>query len=69
MKIGSVSQYADISLVKNGKETKLSGFPERDEIMGDEAIKFADYIEKARNLKPITTRYLPLRTMFIPVWT
>ena len=45
VKIGSVSQYADISLVKNGKETKLWGCPTRDEIMGDEAIKFADYIE------------------------
>ena len=45
VKIGSVSQYADISLVKNGKGTKLWGCPTRDEIMGDEAIKFADYIE------------------------
>lgn len=45
VKIGSVSQYSDVSLVKNGNETKLSGFPSRDEIMGDEAIKFADYIE------------------------
>ena len=45
VKIGSVSQYADISLVKNVKETKLWGCPSRDEIMGDEAIKFADYIE------------------------
>lgn len=51
VKIGSVSQYADISLVKNGKETKLLGFPERDEIMGDEAIKFADYIEKSKEFK------------------
>lgn len=46
VKIGSVSQYADISLVKDGKETKLWSCPTRDEIMGDEAVKFADYIEK-----------------------
>ena len=45
VKLGSVSQYGDISLVKDGKETKLSGMPTRDEIMGDEAVKFADYIE------------------------
>ncbi|MEE1330473.1 MAG: Gfo/Idh/MocA family oxidoreductase [Acutalibacteraceae bacterium] len=51
LKIGSVSQYADISLVKDGKETKLSHFPSRDEIMGDEAIKFADYIENFKEFK------------------
>lgn len=45
LKIGSVSQYGDISLVKGGTETILSEMPTRDEIMGDEAIKFADYIE------------------------
>ena len=45
LKIGSVSQYGDISLVKGGTEIVLSEMPARDEIMGDEAIKFADYIE------------------------
>ncbi len=48
LKIGSVSQYGDISLVKNSTETTLSGMPSRDEIMGDEAIKFADYIENRK---------------------
>ncbi len=45
VQIGSVSQYADISLVQNGTATNLSGFPSRDQIMGDEAVKFADYLE------------------------
>lgn len=48
LKIGSVSQYSDISLVKGGAETILSEMPARDEIMGDEAIKFADYIENGK---------------------
>ena len=46
VKIGSVSQYADISLVKDGKETLLFGMPDRAEVMLGEAEKFADYIEK-----------------------
>lgn len=45
VKIGSVSQYADISLVKDGKETLLFGTPDRAEVMRGEAEKFADYIE------------------------
>lgn len=45
IKIGSVSQYADISLVKDGKETLLFGMPDRAEVMLGEAKKFADYIE------------------------
>lgn len=46
VKIGSVSQYADISLVKDGKEALLFGTPDRAEVMRGEAEKFADYIEK-----------------------
>lgn len=46
IKIGSISQYADISLVKDGKETVLLTTPERAEVMRGEAEKFADYIEK-----------------------
>lgn len=45
VKIGSVSQYADISLVKDGKETLLFGMPDRAEVMLGEVEKFADYIE------------------------
>lgn len=46
VKIGSVSQYADISLVKDGREVPLLGMPDRAEVMRGEAEKFADYIEK-----------------------
>lgn len=45
LRIGSVSQYAEATLVAGGTEQWLTGTPTRDEIMGDEAIKFADYIE------------------------
>ena len=45
VKIGSISQYADISLVKDGKEALLLGIPDRAEVMRGEAEKFADYIE------------------------
>lgn len=45
VKIGSISQYADISLVKDGKETLLLKTPDRAEVMRGEAEKFADYIE------------------------
>ena len=45
VKIGSISQYADISLMKDGKEIPLLGIPERAEVMRGEAEKFADYIE------------------------
>ena len=45
VKIGSISQYADISLVKDGKEALLFGTPDRAEVMRGEAEKFADYIE------------------------
>ena len=45
VKIGSVSQYADISLVKDGKETLLLGTPDRAEVMRGEAQRFAEYIE------------------------
>ena len=45
IKIGSISQYADISLVKNGKEALLLGIPDRAEVMRGEAVIFADYIE------------------------
>ena len=45
VKIGLVSQYADISLVKDGKEILLLGTPDRAEVMRGETQKFADYIE------------------------
>lgn len=45
IKIGSISQYADISLVKGGKESLIFGMPERAEVMRGEAERFADYID------------------------
>ena len=45
VKIGSISQYADISLVRDDKEHLLLGTPDRAEVMRGEADKFADYIE------------------------
>lgn len=45
IKIGSISQYADISLFKDGKESIILGMPERAEVMRGEAERFADYIE------------------------
>lgn len=46
LKIASISQYAGASLIKNGSVTELTGFPSRDELMGDEARKFADFVEQ-----------------------
>lgn len=46
VKIGSVSQYADISLIKDGKEVPLLRLPDRAEVMRGEAEKFADYTQK-----------------------
>lgn len=54
IKIGSISQYAEISLVKNGKEEKLLGMPERAEVMRGEADRFADYIENHADKEDIT---------------
>lgn len=44
LKIASVSQYAGVTLVKNGCETVISGFPERAELMSGEAERFAAII-------------------------
>lgn len=51
LKIGSVSQYADVSLVRNGTEIKLCGMPERAEIMSAEANKFAAYVSDMARYK------------------
>ena len=44
LKISSVSQYAGVSLVINGKEEIITEFPSRAEIMSGEASYFADFI-------------------------
>ncbi len=43
--IGSVSQYADITLHTDDKTEKLLDYPPRAEVMAGEAEKLADYIE------------------------
>lgn len=45
IKIGSVARYGDITLIKQGKSTRLLGMPDHAEAMCFEAEKFADYIE------------------------
>lgn len=44
LKISSVSQYAGVSLVINGKEEIITEYPSRAEIMSGEASYFADFI-------------------------
>lgn len=44
LKIGSVSQYTDVRLVKNGEEHIIVGSPDKAQLMSGEAVKFADYI-------------------------
>lgn len=46
VRIGSISQYAAITLVQDGRETVLLDTPSRAEVMRGEADTFADYIEK-----------------------
>lgn len=49
VKIKYISQYAGVGIVKNGVETGIVGYPEREELMRDEAEKFADYIENSES--------------------
>ena len=44
LKIKYVSQYAGVTLVKDGKEQIITEFPTKAELMSGEAQKFADYI-------------------------
>ncbi len=45
VRMGSISQYGDIRLVKDGVETLLYHMPDRNEAMGGEAARFADFVE------------------------
>ncbi len=45
LKISSVSQYAGVTLVLNGKEEIITEFPTRAELMSGEAGKFAEFIK------------------------
>ena len=44
LKLRFISQYAGVSLVKDGEEKQITGFPSRAELMSGEADHFADYI-------------------------
>ncbi len=50
VKIGSISQYGDIRLISDGKETPLLHMPTRAEIMSGEASRFADYISSQNSM-------------------
>ncbi len=45
VRVGSISMCGDVRLVLDGVETTLAPMPSRNEAMGSEAIRFADYIE------------------------
>lgn len=44
LKLGSVSQYTEVSLVKNGQEKIITASYDKAELMSGEAAKFAQYI-------------------------
>ena len=44
LKIGSISQYSDVTLIKNGKEIPIAPILSKAEQMQGEAQRFADYI-------------------------
>lgn len=46
VKIKFISQYAGVSIIKNNEEKVITKFPDRAELMRDEADKFANYILK-----------------------
>lgn len=45
IRVGSISQYGEISIVKDGIKTVLLKMPTRSETMSGEANHFADYVE------------------------
>lgn len=45
IKIGSISKYTDISVIKDGKDTIIFGSPSHEEVMCGEAEKFKAYLE------------------------
>lgn len=49
VKISKISQYAGVTLMVDGKETVIAGFPSKQELMSGEAARFADYIENLTN--------------------
>ena len=51
VKIKAISQYAGVSLLKDGKEELIAGYPGKEELMSYEADKFADYIENCKSFE------------------
>lgn len=49
LKIGMISQYSDVTLVKNGQERRIVDFPDKAVLMSGEAAKFAEYIENVQS--------------------
>ncbi len=44
VKIAKISQYAGVTLLKDGKETVIADYPTKAQLMSGEANRFADYI-------------------------
>lgn len=51
VKIEKISQYAGVTLLKDGKEKQITDFPTKAELMSGEAEYFADFIEKFMQFK------------------
>ncbi len=45
LKIEKISQYAGVTLIKDGMETRIAEYPTKAELMSGEADSFANYIE------------------------
>ena len=50
VKITAISQYAGVTLIKNGEEKQISLFPPKAQLMSYEAEAFANYIESKQSL-------------------
>ncbi len=44
LRIGMISQYADVTLIQDGVEEKICGVPDRARLLSGEADRFADFI-------------------------
>ena len=42
--IEKISQYAGVTLIKNGVETRIAEYPAKAQLMSGEAMRFAEYI-------------------------
>ncbi len=51
LKIERISQYAGVTLIKDGKVTKIAEYPTKAELMSGEAYSFSNYIENFSQYK------------------